>query len=216
VLSFDVYRTNLYGQFYQTTTTSTYLGLPLYSIQYGNLGVSRYEGILLDVRHDVPHGVYWSLSGGLTRGYVVSVPSGFYNDPSVPCTNCTNLTVVPNINFNGQFTGVSIPYAQALGIAGYRWNADKYIDLRATYYGNNNTYFRPAFVELDGHFAYPLSKSASLLVTFRNITGIYDGAIQTFTEGNLAGAPTINGLPYVLYGEEYGPRTILLTTNIHL
>ena len=25
--------------------------------------------------------------------------------------------------------GVSVPYAQALGTLGYRWNADKYVDL---------------------------------------------------------------------------------------
>jgi len=69
-------------------------------------------------------------------------------------------------------------------------------------------------MELDGHVGFPLSKTASLLVTFRNITGIYDGAMQVFTPGDLTGAAAISGLPYVLYGEQYGPRTILLTTNL--
>jgi len=215
VVSFDVYRSNLYGQLYKSTlVTGTYLGLPLYSTQWGNLGESRYEGVLLDLRHDVPHGIYWAFSGGLTRGYVVSVPAGFYN--TATCTNCNNLTVVPGINFNGQFTGVSVPYSQALGTFGYRWNSEKYIDLVGTYYGNNNTYFRPAFVELDGHIGYPLSRHASLLVTFRNITGIYDSPTQIRTPDNLSGSPTISGLPYVLYGEMYGPRTVLLTSVVRL
>jgi len=214
ILSFDVYHSNLYGQLYNSTSiTGAYLGLPLYSTQYGNLGESRYEGILLDVRHDVPHGPYWSLSGGLTRGYVVSVPAGFYN--TATCQNCINLNVVPNINFNGTFAA-SIPYAQGLGVIGYRWNPERYIDIEGTYYGNNNTYFHPAFVELDGHIGYPITRNMSLLVTFRNITGLYDGPVQVFTANNFRGAPTTNGLPYPLYGEQYGPRTVILTTNVNL
>jgi len=220
VLSFDVYRSNLYGQIYNSTSlTGTYLGAPLYTTEYGNLGISRYEGILLDVRHDVPQGLYWSLSGGLTRGYLVSVPTGFYNTAGGTCVlstgaYCQNLTVVPNINFNGQFA-TSIPYSQGLGVFGYRWSQEKYLNLTMTYYGNNNTYFRPAFAEFNGNIGYPVTKNMSLLVTFRNITGVYDGPTQTFSAANLSGAPTITGLPYPLYGEEYGPRTIILTMDIH-
>ena len=225
ILSFDVYRTNLYGQLYNSTTVSSSCpvcaGLPLYTTQYGNLSESRYEGILVDLRHTVPHGTYWSLSGGLTRGYVVSVPAGFYNgttgSPATPCTNCSNLNVVPGVNFNGTFTnGVSVPYAQALGTLGYRWNTDKYVDLVGTYFGNNNTYFRPAFIELDGYAGYSLSKNLSLLLTFRNITGIYDSPTQVITSASLSGAPTISGLPYALFGEEYGPRTLIVTTRMSL
>jgi len=219
-LSFDIYRSNLYGQFYKSTSlTGTYTGaygtLPLYTTQYGNLGESRYEGILLDLRHDALHGIYWALSGGLTRGYLVSVPAGFYN--TAYCQNCANLYVVPGPNFNGEYTvGASIPYSQALGTIGYRWNTEKYLDLVGTYFGNNNTYLRPAFAEIDGHIGYPLTKNASVLVTFRNITGIYDGAEQLYSGANLSGAPTVSGPLYPLYGEMYGPRTIIVTTMIHM
>jgi outer membrane receptor protein involved in Fe transport len=229
IASFDVYRSNLYGQLYNSTTTNGSCpicgGLPLYITEYGNLAESRYEGLLLDLHHDASHGIYWALSGGLTRGYVVSVPTGFYSDASGPCNHatattpdgnpCPNLTVVPGVNFNGTFAA-SIPYAQGLGTLGYRWNAEKYADLVATYYGNNNTYFRPAFMELDGYIGYPIAKNISLLATFRNITGIYDGSTQILSPGIFSGAPTISGLPSVLYGEMYGPRTIILTTQIHL
>jgi len=221
MLSLDIYRSNLYGQVYKSTSaTGTYLGLPLYTTQYGNLGKSRFEGVLLDVHHDVSQGFFWSFSGGLTRGYVVNLPTGFHNTAGGTCNtstgaNCTNLTVLTNINFNGQFAA-SIPYSQVLGTIGYRWNPDKYLDLVGTYYGNNNTYFRPAFTEFDGQIGYPISKRVSLLVTFRNITGIYDGSIQTFSPMIMSGAPTISGLPYPLYGEEYGPRTVILTTSLHL
>jgi len=221
VLSFDLYRSNLYGQLYSSTSlTGTFGGLPVCTTQYGNLGLSRFEGVLLDLRHDTPRGLYWSLSGGLTRGYLVSVPAGFYNLAGVTCTpatpaNCQNTTVIPNINFNGTFAA-AIPYAQGLGRFGYRWSPSKYVDLVGTYYGNNNSYGQPAFVELDGHVGYPLSKRSSLLVTFRNITGLYDGVVQTWSPGNFYGVPTVSGPPWGLDKEEYGPRTILLTTNFSL
>jgi len=227
VLSFDVYRANLFGQFYTSamqngTYTGAYGTLPLYISQNGNLGESRYEGALLNLRHDVAHGFYWALSGGLTRGYLVSLPGGFYNTAGHTCipatgANCQNLTVVPGPNFNGTFTpavGGSIPYSQGLGRFGYRWNSEKYVDLVGTYFGNNNSYYRPAFVEFDGHIGYPLSRHISLLMTFRNITGLYDSPMQLLSP--TVGAPTISGLPYPLYGEMYGPRTVTLTTNVRM
>jgi outer membrane receptor protein involved in Fe transport len=225
LLSFDVYRTNLFGQFYMNTTTSTITvggtAYPLYTTQTGNLGVSRFEGILAAVQHDVPRGMYWSFSGGLTRGYVVSLPAGFYNTAGSTCnftTNagCTNQAVVPNVNFNGTFTCVSVPYAQGLGKIGYRWSPGRYVDLSGIYYGNNNTYFRPAFVALNGEVGYDLTKHVSLLVSFVNITGIYAGVWQVFSPANFIGMPTVSGLPNAEAGEEYGPRTILVTTKIRM
>jgi len=228
IVSFDVYRSNLFGQLYQSTAIDgTYLGLPLYVTQYGNLGESRYEGLLIDVRHDTPQGVYWSLAGGLTRGYVISVPGGaafyngtitsypppFFSPVTTACTYCANLNVVPGVNFNGSFQG-AIPYSQASGTLGYRWSPFKYIDIIGTYYGNNNTYYRPAFIEFDGHFGYPLSKNTSILLAFRNITGIYDSPFEMTTPATLSGAPTVSGLPYAQYGEPFGPRTVILTTNV--
>src|SRR6185503_16901176 len=142
--------------------------LPLFQTQFGNLGISRYEGVLLDVHHDVPHGIYWTLSGGLTRGYLVSVPPGFYDQAPNVCdfamdTNCQNIAVVPNINFNGSFTNSAIPYSQGLGTIGYRWNPGKSISLSGIYYGNNNSYNRPAFMVLNADFGYPLTKDVSLI-----------------------------------------------------
>jgi len=217
ILSFDLYHANLYGQFYQTTNSlGTYTGpygtLPLYEIHYGNLGESRYEGLVVDVQHDVPHGVYWSLSGGLTRGYVVSVPPGFYNGAG--CTNCSNLQVVPGINFNGSFTTVNVPYASGSGKFGYRWNPDKYVDLSTVYYGNNNTYVHPAFFVFNGEVGYPLRKNISLLMSFRNITGVYDNTRLVYSAASYSGVPSLIGAPFGLLQEPYGPRTAILTANV--
>lgn len=233
IVSLDLYRSNLFGQLYSSTTKGQCpanepicKGQILYTTQFENLGRSRFEGLLLDVRHDVPHGMYWGFSGGLTRGYVISVPAGFYNNASGACNQhtgttpdgnpCPNITVVPGVNFNGQFTTVSVPYSQAFGTLGYRWSPEKYAELVGTYFGNNNTYFRPAFAAFDGNVGYPITKNVSLTLTFRNITGIYGGAVQVWSEGNLIGVPAVAGAPYPEYGEEYGPRAIMVTTTVHI
>ena len=83
----------------------------------------------------------------------------------------------------------------------------------ATYFGNNNSYFRPPFVELDGSFNYRLTRNVSVGLAFQNITGIYDGSIQSLLPSNVIGAPTIAGPPYALYGQQYGPRTVRLTLS---
>ena len=196
VLSFDLYHTNLYGQFFSSTTlTGTYLGLPLYTSQYENLGQSRFEGINIDIHHDVSKGIYWHGALGLTRAYVVSFPAGFYNTAS--CSNCANTYIVPGINFDGEFQS-TVPYANGSAEVGYRWAPGKYIDLAPTYYGNNNEYFRPAFIEFDAHAGYALTKNVSLLATFRNITGIYGQDYELVVPAT--GAPSVVGAPYPLYG----------------
>jgi outer membrane receptor protein involved in Fe transport len=213
VLSLDVYRTNLYGQFFTSfNLTGTFTGLPLYTSTVNNLAQSRFEGINFDIRHDVPHGIYWHGALGLTRAYVVSVPAGFYNKPT--CTYCKNTYVVPGINFDGVSaaggaTLPAVPYTTAVLQFGYRWAPGKYIDLSPTYYGNDNPYYEPAFVEFDAHAGYALTRDVSLMATFRNITGIYGQSYTLFTPS--LGAPSAAGEPYALTGLPYGPRSLIVT-----
>jgi len=229
ILSLDLYRTNLYGQFFTTTTTSTYNGsacgappCTLYTSQNNNLQQSRYEGINVDIRHDVTHGFYWNGSVGLTRSYVVSLPPGFYNSGSTTCNfrtgaGCTNTYIIPGSNFNGSaFSGIpSIPYANGTLQLGYRWDSRKYVDLSPTYYGNGNPYFEPAFMEFDAQAGYPLTSTVSLLATFRNITNIYGQSYGLVGNPSLA-VPTITGLPYALFGIPYGPRSLIVTLKLGL
>jgi len=244
IVSFDVYRANLYGQVFSTASFSgntcssvptcpspgTNGTLPLYITQFGNIGKSRYEGILLDIKHDVPHGIYWHLAGGLTHAYVVSVPPGFYNTAAaikagVSCasapsaTNCQNLAIIPGINFTspqgGGGLGANVPYSQGSGSIGFRWSPQKFVELEPNYYGPNNAYYRKAFMEFDALVSYPVNRHAALLATFQNITGIYDAPYATnFTDGNTIGAPAQYGPPLALYGENYGVRTVILTLNV--
>jgi outer membrane receptor protein involved in Fe transport len=217
--SFDVYRSNLYGQVYMfTQLDGMYNGQPLYATTYGNLGESRYQGMLLDLHHNPPHGFQWALAAGLTRGYVVSVPAGFYNGtngyPYKACTLCANLEVVPGVNFNGTFAGV-VPYSQATGTLGYQWQDRAYVDLVGTYYGNNNSYYRPAFVELDSHFSVPFTPNVSLLLTLRNISGIYGVGVGEYSAANNVGFPSVAGPPFGYQAQYYGPRAVILTAQFH-
>jgi hypothetical protein len=224
VVSLDLYRTNLFGQFYSSTQSGgMYEGAPLYIESFGNLGQSRYEGVNLSVHHDRPIGFYWRAALGLTRAYVVNVPAGFYDDPSQPCTNCANTNVVPGINFNGSFAS-AVPYANGSAQIGYRWKSGLSADLDPTYYGNDNAYYEPAFVEFDGRIAYPVTRNLTLSATFRNITGIYDQSFQLFTP--TIAAPLINGAPAsqqastdnstLFFGIPYGPRTVTVTASVRI
>jgi len=132
VLSIDLYRANLFGQFYSgalaTSTCTTCNGLPLYTTEEGNLSESRMEGINFDLRSEPAKGVYWRTSLGLTRGYVVSVPSGFYN--TAKCANCANTYIIPGQNYNGYFQS-TVPYANGVlslvidGNPGHSWTSHR-------------------------------------------------------------------------------------------
>ena len=216
VLSFDLYRDNVFGQLYNSTSlTGTFAGLPLYTTEALNLAKTRYEGLLLSVRHDVARGIYGGVLFGMTRAYVMSVPPGFYDSPP-NCTQCVNLAVVPSINLEGGgiVGGATVPYSQGSATIGYRWSPHTYVELEPTYYGPNNSYYRPAFFEANGRISYAINRRVSLIATFRNITGVYDGSVYSLALSNLWGIPTIAGPADTAYGEQYGPRAVVLTSQI--
>ncbi len=212
VLSLDLYGTNLYGQLYSDQDFSgEFNGLPLYTTEYRNLAESRYQGIDAQLRHDVPHGFVWGASASLTRAYVVSVPAGFYN--TTTCTNCTNLYVVPGPNFNGAYGPVAVPYTQGYGTIGYKWSSGRFANLEMVYFGNNNGYFRPAFVAFNANVEFPITKNVAIQGTFRNITNIYGAQIRNVGEG--VGAPTVSGPAYYLPSANYEPRALIVSLRFH-
>lgn len=219
-LSFDLYNTNLYGQIFESTSVQTYQGKPLYIQQFGNIATSRMKGINLSVKHDPVKSLYWQGSLGFTRGYVVSVPAGFYDGlggyPPAPCQKCVNQTVVPGLNFTSSTYSATVPYASGYGQLGYRWKPGDFVDVTATYYGNNNIYQTPnAFVVADAHAGYAFTPNFSLLADFRNFTGAYDYSIQRNYTSYLN--PTIQGATGswsgATYQLPYGPRALIVTGN---
>src|SRR5207253_182035 len=79
VVSLDLYRTNLYGQFYSQTAIDPNCGapcggLPLFITERENLVPSRYEGVQFHAARNVGKGLFWDGGLGLTRSFVVSLP----------------------------------------------------------------------------------------------------------------------------------------------
>ena len=209
VLSFDLYRTNLYGQIYSSSSQQGYLnGLPLFVSQYGNIGQSRYEGLNFDLRHDPIRGPYYHLAAGFTRAYVVSVPAGFYN--TATCTLCNNLAIVQGPNFSGAYSN-SVPYSQANATIGFRLAPRKSIEVTANYFGPGNSYYEPAFTEFDARASYPIAKHVAVGLRFQNITNIYGAGIRT--EYDNFPAPVVAGKPYGLFSNPYGPRALLVSSS---
>jgi outer membrane receptor protein involved in Fe transport len=224
VLSFDLYRTNLYGQLFDTENHAELNGLPFYTYEYKNLGASRYEGINLAVARDVPSGYYWHGTLGLTRGYLVSVPPGFYNGiyyppPKylpAPCTNCYNQAILPGPNFNTASGFLAtVPYASASATFGYRWTRGRYFDLSGTYFGNNNIYYQRAFIGVDAHGSYAITPHVALRLTLRNLTGAYDQSIQelfpAYAVPVIPGAPAWS--PGAAFKMPYEPRSAIFTVD---
>ena len=215
-IALDLYRTNLFGQFYQNTQYGgQFAGLPYYVTQYRNLARSRFEGVNLDIKQASSNGLYWHAGLGLTRGYVVDVPPGFYDQPGKSCnfktgSNCTNIYVVPGANFNGQYDA-TVPYANGSAQLGYSWRSRVHFDVTANYYGNNNPYLYPGFLEFDAHAGIDLTKNFSLLVAGNNLSNIHGQSYQVFAPST--GAPAIVGKPFAQEGMPYGPRALIITIN---
>lgn len=223
VLSSDIYLTNLWGQIYYNQSTSPPCpscgGLPLLTTSYRNLAQTRYEGLEVDLHHDVPHGYYWNAALSLMRGFVLNLPPGFYNSGGV-CNlstgvNCASYaaSVVPGINFNASFTGATVPYAQGFALFGYRWRPYRFVSVDMHYFGNNNGYYAPAFDVFDMNGGIDLNQNLAIQATFRNITNQDSATVQNWSTG--VRYPTAFGLPTYYQTVPYGPRTFLLTFRIH-
>jgi outer membrane receptor protein involved in Fe transport len=212
-ISFDLYNTSVSGQFYTSyQRLGTYLDLPLYASEAANLGRSRYYGLTLSAIHLPPRGLTWGLAGSLQRAYAYDIPSSVYYNPTDP-SSPNNLGIVPNINYDGYDNLTAIPYAQGRATVGFR-GPRLATNLGLTYYGNNNSYYRPAFAALDLTGSYRLARNTTLNVSVANLTNAYGQFLDNPNDHRLlplvAGSSTS---PYqfgsnIVYPQVYGPPAI--------
>jgi Carboxypeptidase regulatory-like domain/TonB dependent receptor/TonB-dependent Receptor Plug Domain len=222
VLSTDAYLATLHGQFLQSETLAgTFASnnvienagvqLPLYDIMTSNLGTSKYYGLEFSAERQTPNGLGGRASLSLTRAYVVSVPTGFYDTASGPLT--TNLAVIPGVNFlpNGPtYNGLAparVPYAQGYGELNF--SSERSVLAKSaigiTYYGNNNAYNEPPFFVLHAALDFRLGKTTSLRVVGDNLTGQYNSPYYTLYGG--IPVPLANGQLGSTDAGNYGPAT---------
>ena len=190
VVSGDLYRTNLFGQFLkETALDGTYTvpagqagagnTYPLFLATTANLGNSLYEGAELSVQKAVPQGFGFNVQGALTRAFAYNINPAIYNTAKGP--NTANLAVIPNINFqpNGiGYTGVGgirEPYSQGYGEINYRTRGGALFSIGAQYYGNNNPFNEPAFGVMNATARVPIiNRNTTLQFSVYNLTGAYN------------------------------------------
>ncbi len=239
VLSVDLYQTVLHNQFLtQTSADGTYTcttrvacgGVtppftePLYVTQTINLGHSQYDGVELSLHRTPPSGLGYRIQGSLQRAFVYDLPAGFYNTAS--CSNCTNLAVLPNINFQTSGAGYNglgfsrVPYSTGYGEINYRWHNGAHVLAGVTYYGPNNSYGQPAFGVVNASFDQPLTRRMSLQLSIYNVTNAYSDSIIKFYANSPTSTPILtpleNGKLGYTTANVVGPSTANLTLHIRL
>lgn len=218
ILSADVYRTTLHGQFLNsifvngtyTPTSGINAGItaPLYVSEAQNLGTSRYEGVELAIHKSPALGIGYRVQGSLQRAYAYNLPPGFYDTAFGP--NTTNLAVIPNVNFQPSGDGYNgigngrVPYAMGYGEFNYR-TASAYYLLGLTYFGNNNTYNQPAFAVVNASAQWQIAKHTALQLTGYNLTGTYASPFFTLFGG--IPVPLVDGTLGATAGINVGPTT---------
>jgi len=220
LISIDLYNTQLHNQFFTNESPhGTYLGLPLFITQNRNLGQSRYQGIEFDYERSPISGLTGSFQGSLQRAYTYNLPAGFYNT-ALGGPYSTNLSVIPNVNFNGASSLTSVPYASAFGSVGWKWLRGSSVALNATYYGNNNGFYRPAFVVFDMDASVLLIKGAALQLAFTNLNNIYSSRFYNrydFVTTPYIHADLSDGFIGLAQGvQNVGPRALSATLNLKL
>jgi len=218
VLSADLYRTNLHGQFLSswtsagmyTATSGPNIGKtrPLYIIETFNLGQSRYEGFELSLHRAPLVGWGFVAQGALIRAYTFNLPAGFYDTGNGP--NTTNLGVMPNANFTPTGNGYSgiggrVPYAQGYGEISYRAPNSAYVRFGSAYYGNNNSFNAPPFFIVSATGRYPLGRYASFQITGDNLTNSLNAKTGDLFGGQYV--PLANGTVGVTTLYNVGPAT---------
>ncbi|HEY1728728.1 MAG TPA: TonB-dependent receptor [Candidatus Baltobacteraceae bacterium] len=212
VTSFDIYTTNIINQFFTATTlTGADNGLPLYTAENENLGHARYEGVELSLAHNPQRGFFWSASAALMRAAPYDLPPGFYNQPGMPLS--TNLGIISGHNWTGvqgDALNVSIPYSVGNAGIGWRDTRSDFLRFDANYYGNNNQYYQPAFVEIDASAGIPLAPRTQLIVSVTNLTNIHSFPYTIQANGYNGGVTPIlaNGQLDLPSFDGPGPRVL--------
>jgi len=233
LISWDFYSTNLHNQFLTSVFVSGNNGAcsggpcPIFTTQNQNLGSARYEGLEASVQRQPPVGLGFQLQGALIKAYPYGLSPSFYSTTAGPFT--TNLAIVNGINFQssgssgspGSFNAVSnqsIPYSSGFAALNYRGRTNYFYELGTTYYGNNNSYNRPAFLVWNTSVRYPIDRMTTIQMSVDNLTNIYGSsyidAFQGVPVAFVNGARTSSGAPVAFgltNGNVVGPRTYRFT-----
>jgi hypothetical protein len=210
LVSWDIYRTTLYGQFFTSVALNGTFndGIngthPLFVNTFVNLSNARYDGLDVTFRHAPSVGLRYTIQGSLMHSYPYNLPPGFYDQPGAPMS--ANLWVIPGVNFSAyQYGAGDAPYSQGYAELGYQVTNGTYASLGETYYGPHNGFERPAFFV--GNFTLRLPvRDSTLQFSVYNLFNAYTGVLND----NNQGVPGILVNHQIIFtpGGNLGPRTL--------
>lgn len=199
---------------------------PLYFTGAVNLNNARFEGIELSLRRRPAIGLGYTVQGSLERAYAYNLPANFYcsfvptaKKPCVPANYNQNLAIIAGQNFTGNaigggfsgFSNTNIPYATGYGELNYRFHGGSYVLVGATYFGNNNSLFRPAFFTVNAAAGYRFANGFELQASGFNITNKYSGLFPNYGGGVFV--PLANGQMAASQANVLGPAVYKFTLS---
>jgi len=226
VISGDAYLTNVRDQLVTTVTpfgTFTPPGsttsIPVYASASANAGNSRFYGLELSARRDVPSGLGFLAQGALMRAYAYGVSPSLYATATSPFG--TNLAIVPGVNYSSTgtgFNGISnkgIPYAQGYAEVHYRTAGGALLLFGETYYGNNNAYGVPAFTVANASVRAPVGAPRDRLALQFSVDNLFNvqGEQTIVTDGAIP-VPLVNGKVGLVNALPFEPRTVRLSLHV--
>jgi outer membrane receptor protein involved in Fe transport len=167
----DVYLTNLYNRFFNTTvatgltcgqtnncSTGASANTPIFNATNGNISNARFEGIELSLQRAPAVGFGFNIAGALERGYYYDLPGNFYcsfvptpANPCIPSTYDQNVNIIAGQNTNGISVGyygppggnyVGISYNGNMRIPYAQGNAElNYTFPNQVYFSLGETYY---------------------------------------------------------------------------
>ena len=197
-LTFDAYLTNLWNQWYSSqyfngnvslpsyvagnksgSPTGPNVTVPLYTTATVNLTQARFEGLELQVTRTPRAGWGFIVAGTLMRAYPYNVPPSAYTTAASNGQPVNNLTLVPNINFQGGSYEPAVPYAVGYAQANYRTRNNIFAMLGTTYFGSNNSFNIPAFFLTSASLSVPIGKTLELQLSSYNTFNVHDSPYVT-------------------------------------
>ena len=222
VFSFDAYSSTIFNQYLigaggggfldGTANDGTNGAWPLFVTGPTNVSRARLMGLEFSLARQPAVGWGYIVSGAAQRAYPYDVPCYVYGLPvtTAGCINPSgNLAEVPGINYlvPGGGTGVNtgqnnvtgtarnaIPYSQGYGELSYTTKYGTRFAFGEQYYGNNNTYNRPAFLVSSASITLPIGgglHNGEVQLAAYNLFNAYPAGWVDQDLGNLI--PTVSG-----------------------
>lgn len=210
VLSADAYHTRTNGAFVDGSYAA-----PLAIYQWFGAGAMTHEGVEVALSQFKRVGLGYIVQGALTRTYLDGTSPQLYRLQFGPGVFAGNLAMLSGQNLSGgsliapglnDVSPLRVPYAQGYAEISYKWPRGSRLSLGALYYGANNPFVRPAFLQFNSNLELSLGNESKFQLSVQNLTNVNSAALPVFSNG--IGIPLAQGAAFPALANVVGPRTI--------